>query len=100
MRWPTGCAAAGGGSFALKGSNWFERTGGNRQWLDDVALMDRAHGDLRGLIADTTDNDLDRPLPRSAMTPAVLIAGIAAHDLYHAGQIQLIKKLYGSAAGE
>lgn len=29
----------------------------------------------------------------SKITNAFIITGIAAHDLYHAGQIQLVKKL-------
>jgi len=87
------------GAFALKGSNWFERTGKDRLWQDDVALLDRVHEDLRSLIAEGRDADLDRPLPRSEMTPAALISGVAAHDLYHAGQIQLIKRLQRSTSG-
>jgi uncharacterized damage-inducible protein DinB len=84
------------GEFALKGSNWFERGGGDREWPDDVALMDRVHRELRAVIAARGGDGLDRPLPRSTMTPSALIMGIAAHDIYHAGQIQLIKKLLRS----
>jgi hypothetical protein len=34
-----------------------------------------------------------RPMPRSLYTPAFLVRGVTAHDLYHAGQIQLLKRL-------
>lgn len=85
------------GAFELKGSNWFERTGADRQWSDDVALMDRAHRELRAVVAGLNDTSLDRPLPGSKTTPFTLISGIAAHDLYHAGQIQFIKVLQRGA---
>ena len=36
----------------------------------------------------------DTRLPGSRVTRLRLITGVAAHDVYHAGQIQLLKKLY------
>lgn len=91
---------AGGrrGAFELKGSNWFARAAGEGQWSDDVALMDRVHRELRAVIASLGDADLNRPLTGRKTTPFVLISGIAAHDLYHAGQVQIIKALQRSAA--
>ena len=86
------------GAFAVKGSNWFSRASTtDRQWRDDVALLERTHKALRATIDGLTDRDLDRSLPGSDMTPFALVAGVAAHDLYHAGQIQLIKVLRRSA---
>ena len=41
---------------------------------------------------------LGRRLPGSRVTRLRLITGVADHDVYHAGQIQLLKKLYRSAA--
>jgi hypothetical protein len=86
---------AGGrrGAFALKGSNWFAREGSPRQWSEDVALLETVHRELRAVVAGLREEDLHRPLPKSAMTPFTLVSGVAAHDLYHAGQIQLIKTL-------
>ena len=37
---------------------------------------------------------LDERLPGGKVTRLALITGAAAHDVYHAGQIQLLKKLY------
>ena len=37
--------------------------------------------------------DLARKPKGSKVTNLVLVTGVAAHDLYHAGQIQLIKRL-------
>ena len=82
------------GSFALKGSNWFERKAtATGDWPGDVALMDRMHRELRDVVAGIDEGELERALPKSATTPFALISGAAAHDLYHAGQIQLIKAL-------
>jgi len=36
-----------------------------------------------------------RTVPKTRYTAAKMVFGIAAHDLYHAGQIQLLKRLSG-----
>lgn len=83
------------GSFAYRGSNWFARKSGPDQalWKKDVALLVAYHEALRAAIAAVDPRELARVAPGSKWTNQVLISGIAAHDLYHAGQIQLIKKL-------
>jgi len=82
------------GSFPLKGSNFFARaTADAERWREDVALLGEMHLRLREAIAQTASRRLDQPLPSSELTPLTLITGIAAHDLYHAGQIQLLKAL-------
>lgn len=84
------------GSFALAGSNFFARDrAGAVQWRSDVALLDRVHADLREAIATTPRTRLTARLGSAGgpVTVQGLITGIAAHDLYHAGQIQLIKAL-------
>jgi hypothetical protein len=82
------------GSFPLEGSNWFTRNGGDDQaWKKDVALLERAHRDLRSAIERFPASDLHERPKGSTVTYFELIAGVAAHDLYHAGQIQLIKRL-------
>ena len=83
------------GSFPLKGSNWFERSGltNEQAWKADVALLDRTHRALRNAIDSLSPKVLNRTNPGSQYTTFELVAGIAAHDLYHAGQIQLIKRL-------
>jgi len=82
------------GSFALEGSNFFERSRADaRQWQADVALLGRMHRDLRAAIAAVPPRRLDRRAPGGTTTCRELISGIAAHDLYHAGQIQLLKRL-------
>ena len=82
------------GSFPLTGSNWFARAGGtDREWMQDLALLDQMHARLREAVAALDPERIDRPVDRTSVTPAWLVRGIAAHDLYHAGQVQLIKRL-------
>jgi hypothetical protein len=97
------------GSFAVKGSNWFPRPEKGRAtsaghaistekaWRADVALLDRTHAALRQAIARLPSRDLHAKPGGSRVSNFGIIAGIAAHDLYHAGQIQLLKKLAGRA---
>jgi hypothetical protein len=83
------------GSFPLKGSNWFARgqSANNEQWREDVVLLEKMHRALREAVANLSSGDLSRTPKGSTISNAFLITGIAAHDLYHAGQIQLLKKL-------
>ena len=89
------------GSFPLDGSNFFARpvTATERAWRADLRLLDTTHRDLRAAVADTKASTLDARLPGSKVTRLRLIAGVAAHDVYHAGQIQLLKKLYSLRRG-
>jgi len=83
------------GSFPLRGSNWFARleSTNERAWKEDVALLERTHRALRGAIEALPPRALHRRAAGSTVANFELIAGIAAHDLYHAGQIQLLKRL-------
>ena len=83
------------GSFALGGSNWTSRP--QRMtvpaWRSDVALLDDTHRALRAAVASLRPTDLRKAPKGSTVTNLALVTGIAAHDLYHAGQIQLLKRL-------
>ena len=83
------------GSFALPWSNFFPapRTPTQATWRDNVALLTREHRLLRDVITPLEDRDLATPVGRGQDTVGGLVRGAAAHDLYHAGQIQLIKRL-------
>jgi hypothetical protein len=82
------------GSFPLKGSNWFPRDLGSEEaWKEDIALLDRTHRALRAAIEGLPARKLSQRAAGQTVSSFELIAGIAAHDLYHAGQIQLIKRL-------
>ena len=76
------------GSFALKGSNWITRPRAEMteaQWKKDVRLLDDTHRALRSAVASLKPGAISKNRFR--------LTGIAAHDLYHAGQIQLLKRL-------
>ena len=84
------------GSFALSGSNWFRRPGADTSeaaWKRDLALLAVEHRRLRGAIGRLTASDLVRTAHGRKTSNGYLVRGIAAHDLYHAGQIQLLKRL-------
>lgn len=59
----------------------------------DVALLVAEHRKLREVVAALPGRRLHEKSPGSRYTNLALIRGIAAHDLYHAGQIQLLKRL-------
>lgn len=79
------------GSFPIGGSNWFPTpTPTDESWRNTLALLGEQHRALRQVVE-------TMPLTRLRQRSRgfQMITGIAAHDLYHTGQIQLIKKLYG-----
>jgi uncharacterized damage-inducible protein DinB len=81
------------GAFGEKGSDWFARPGGEAAWERDLAHLVREHRLLRDEVARLRDQDLPRRVGRSRWTHAAMVRGIASHDLYHAGQIQLLKRM-------
>jgi hypothetical protein len=88
------------GSFPLEGSNWFRRPEHHSAaaWKEDVALLDQEHRALRDAVVHLRAKDLRRRVGRSkGVTAGFILRGIAAHDLYHAGQIQLLKRFLRSS---
>jgi hypothetical protein len=83
------------GSFARKPSDWPEvpTTPDARAWKLDIRLLEAEHGLLREVVRAMAPSTLERRSPQGVWTNAEEIHGVAAHDLYHTGQIQLIKKL-------
>ena len=62
-------------------------------WKQDVALLKKEHRLLRDVIANFPASRLKQKAWKSRWTNEATIYGIASHDLYHAGQIQLVKQL-------
>ena len=83
------------GSVPLKGSNWFPRPErlSAAAWKGDLELLGAMHDLLREAVAALTDRDLEHRPAGSKVTRGVILRGIASHDVYHAGQIQLLKRL-------
>lgn len=80
------------GSFVLKGSNFFARPEKGKAteaaWNADKKLLEREHRALRATVAKVLRK------PRSAKFLYQLY-GVALHDVYHAGQIRLLRRLVG-----
>ena len=78
------------GSFALKGSNFFPRpeteNAGEAAWRADKELLEREHRALRATI----EKILDTPRGAEFLRQ---IYGVALHDVYHAGQIRLLRRV-------
>ncbi len=68
------------------------------------ARLDRAHHDVATALAEVKPDDLLKPLMGSWLSPKRvtrtidLAVDIATHDLYHAGQIFVLKRLYAARA--
>jgi hypothetical protein len=77
------------GSFVLPGSNFFSRPveASEAAWKADGEILLNEHRDLRRVL-------VQLPAARWQDKKTLhLIRGIAAHDLYHAGQIRLLRRL-------
>jgi hypothetical protein len=85
------------GSFPLKGSNWFARPieATEAAWRDDLALLEETHRALRAAVVGLSPGDLHVTPAGSKVSNRAMLTGVAAHDVYHAGQIQLLKRLAG-----
>jgi len=83
------------GSFPHKGSNWFPvaATMTVSEWKSQLDLLDAEHRTLREAIAAFPVDTLFELARDGKVTHLMLISGIASHDVYHAGQIQLLKRL-------
>jgi hypothetical protein len=86
------------GSFPLKGSNWIKRPFeiSEKAWRKDICLLDEMHRSMCNAIVLLPSKDLNRKPAGSKVSNASIISGIACHDVYHAGQIQLLKRLMKS----
>ncbi len=84
------------GSFALAGSDWFERPEilTEDAWKADIAFLEEEHRKMREAVASLGDAALETVAGKGKTTIGALVRWIAAHDVYHAGQIQLMKRLY------
>lgn len=76
------------GSFALKGSNFFERPTvlTEAAWSADRDLLAQEHRALRATVARALETG-------HAEKWLATIYGVAFHDIYHAGQIRLLRRL-------
>lgn len=88
------------GSFYLKGSNWFGRPVEPTlaAWQEDLRLLEQTHQTLVETVAGLSERALLARAKDSTYSLLFILQGAAAHDVYHAGQIQLLKRLYAGRA--
>ena len=71
-----------------------------REWAEDVALLRSEHQRLVEAVSAIPSRRYGIVLPgRRRWTIGELIVGIAQHDAYHTGQIQLMKRLWQANRG-
>ena len=70
-------------------------------WARVRARLERAHEDFAGVLATLDARQLLEPLDKSWLSPDLVTRridyaiDIATHDIYHAGQIFVLKRLFG-----
>ncbi|HYR29648.1 MAG TPA: DinB family protein [Thermoanaerobaculia bacterium] len=74
------------GGFPMKGSNWIAAPP-DANWEEAVALLESEHAAWRAAVASVDPAALDDP------KKVRLVYGVTAHDVYHTGQIQLVRAL-------
>jgi uncharacterized damage-inducible protein DinB len=92
------------GSFPREGSNWFERPvspakATEKAWRADLALLASEHRRLREAVASLPAAALSRRPRGSTYPTSTLVYGFASHDVYHTGQIQILKVLQRKKSG-
>jgi uncharacterized protein YeaO (DUF488 family) len=83
-------------SFGIAGSNFFERPGDGASWPEELGILADWHHLLSGAVAAFDPERLSEPVGKNRYSYTDLISGVAAHDVYHAGQIVLIRRLQGA----
>ena len=79
-------------TFPLVGEDWFELDDDKKlSWNAIVTLVDASHQRLSRAVGEIAGGN--RPSPLSEAERFDFVIGITGHAAYHAGQIQLIKKL-------
>jgi uncharacterized damage-inducible protein DinB len=61
-------------------------------WEQAKAALDRGHQALVEAITNTPESRLNEPIFEGMSTVYVTLHGVIQHDLYHAGQIAILKK--------
>ena len=79
--------------FVLEGEDWFELAGPERlAWPEIQAVVDKEQSRLAAVVADIAAGRTPSGLSEAERFNLVL--GITCHAVYHAGQIQLLKRLH------
>ncbi|UCG87859.1 MAG: DinB family protein [Gemmatimonadota bacterium] len=90
------------GTFARSPANWpaVPEPADAPQWKADRALLRSEHMLLVNAVRAFEPQRLDETAPGSGAYRFVdLLFGIVSHDLYHVGQIQVLKRMYETRSG-
>jgi uncharacterized damage-inducible protein DinB len=61
-------------------------------WREALTKLESGHKQLRSALRNLTDADLDKIVAGQQYSFYFLLHGVIQHDLYHAGQIALLRK--------
>lgn len=61
-------------------------------WQNTIVSLKRGNEELREAITRLNDNQLAQTVPGEDYAFYVMLHGVVQHDLYHAGQIAILKK--------
>jgi len=81
--------------FVLEGQDWFELSGPERlAWPQIQAAVEKEQSKLATVVAEIAAGRTESGVSEAERFNLVL--GITCHAVYHAGQIQLLKRLHGA----
>ena len=63
-------------------------------WEKTLQNLENGHKELHKTISGLSDADLDKILKQPKPSVYQLLHGVIQHDLYHAGQIAILKKAF------
>jgi uncharacterized damage-inducible protein DinB len=62
------------------------------QWTAALASLESTHRDLNAAVSELTEDSLCEKVPGKDFSLYGLLHGVAQHNIYHAGQIAVLKK--------
>src|SRR5262245_29615485 len=81
--------------FVIEGDDWFSLSGDTLSWPTIRGVLDSEQNRLAATVTDIAEGRMKPTLADAQCLDLVL--GITCHAIYHAGQIQLIKKIASSS---
>jgi uncharacterized damage-inducible protein DinB len=64
----------------------------SESWKKTIAAVESAHNALLNDVSNLTDSDLTKTVAGKSYSVYFLLHGIVQHNIYHAGQIALLRK--------
>jgi uncharacterized damage-inducible protein DinB/heme-degrading monooxygenase HmoA len=79
--------------------DWPAAPGGDAAWQEAVTALERGQQRLRERVREFPDSRLGDTVPGMNYSFYTMLHGVIQHDLYHAGQIAILKKAQAGGAG-